>query len=286
MKPMLAHVYEPHRVTYPCYCQPKLNGVRALYQGGYFQSRDGVPFSEKVLAHLAKPLLEVFGLVHAPLDGELYVHGWPLQRILGAITPIREEPNEDTVKVEYHVFDAVDFTKSFDERFRPINRRWEPKYPWTIVDHWQVGGNERADEWYAKFVKQGYEGMMYRLGDCPYTIPKARTCNGLYVPPSRTPFLSDKDNRTWHLLKRKDWHDDEFEFISINETTGEKGEAGFQMWLKAKNGNRFKVSSGLSDKEVEHYLQNPPIGKFVKTKYLVLSADGIPLNATILAILP
>src|SRR5687768_15403845 len=107
MKPLLAHKYKPFRVTYPCYVQPKLNGVRALYQNGRFQSRDEVPFPEALLDHLAQPLLRIFGTSHAPTDGELYVHGWSLQKILGAITPVRKEDSELTKLVEYHVFDVV-----------------------------------------------------------------------------------------------------------------------------------------------------------------------------------
>lgn len=293
MKPMLAHVYEPHRVTYPCYVQPKLNGVRALYQGGYFQSRDGVPFNEKVLAHLAEPLKKNFS-PDVILDGELYVHGWPLQRILGAITPVREEPNEDTVKVEYHVFDTVNYQKSFGARNhvrRSMNRHNSPEQQIWSVKTILVEAESQANLMYANFVSLGYEGMMYRLGNCPYTVPKQFNHGEILAPltaTKRTKYLSDKDNRTWHLLKRKDWHDDEFDFISLNSTVGEKGEPGFQMWLRTKEGSkdRFKVSSGLSDKEVEIYLDRPPVGRKVKVKYLVLSQDSIPLNATILAILP
>lgn len=283
---MLAHIYEPHRVTYPCYVQPKLNGVRALYQGGFFQSRDQVPFSPKVLEHLAAPLREIFD-PSIILDGELYVHGWPLQRILGAITPVREEPNEDTGKVEYHIFDQVNFTKPFIDRFLLHNSGQTIR---AVETH--IAGNAMvADEMYFGFVRLGYEGMMYRLGDCPYTVPKQTKVgmDGTRLGKNgRTPFLSDQDNRTWHLLKRKDWRDDEFEFISINSTIGEKGEPGFQMWLRTKGGpkDRFKVSSGLSDREVEQCLIQPPIGHLVKVKYLVLSQDSVPLNATILCILP
>ena len=115
MKPLLAHIYEPHRVTYPCYVQPKLNGIRALYQNGRFQSRDEIPYGQSLLAHLAAPLASCFG-AEVILDGELYVHGWPLQRINAAVTPVRQHPTEDTLKVEYHVFDVVDFRKSFDQR--------------------------------------------------------------------------------------------------------------------------------------------------------------------------
>lgn len=290
MKPLLAHIYEPHRVTFPCYVQPKLNGIRALYQNGRFQSRDGIPWKEQVLRHLAEPLKQVFP-PDMILDGELYVHGWPLQRINAAVTPVRNDPTEDTVKVEYHVFDVVDFTKSFRERiFWPsVNLPNKRVHPSIHFVQWDMPDDEQAaDRFYALCVNDGFEGMMYRLGDCPYTVPKqevGQVKDHGFFKVSSSKFLSDKNNRVWHMLKRKNWLDDEFEFVSINTTVGEKGERGFQMWCLTEDGKRFKVSSGLTEAEVDKYLENPPIGRFVKVKYLVLSSDGIPLNATILAIL-
>lgn len=280
MKPLLAHVYEPHRVTYPCYVQPKLNGIRALYQNGRFQSRDEIPFPVDLLRHLSGPLQQVFG-AEVILDGELYVHGWPLQRINAAVTPVRQQPTEDTGRVEYHVFDVVDFRESFIGRYSYVDGFC------GSVPTYSVNSQEFADAHYAQFVSDGYEGMMYRLGDCPYTVPKQKIFhfnlnNG---PVRRLPFLSDKNNRTWHLLKRKSWTDDEFPFVSLNETRGEAGERGFQMWVTARNGQPFKVSSGLSQSELDSYLESPPVGRLIKVKYLVLSDKGIPLNATILAIL-
>lgn len=291
MKPLLAHVYEPHRVTYPCYVQPKLNGIRALYKSGRFQSRDQIPFPVGLLDHLAKPLVEIFGTGDSSplLDGELYVHGWPLQRINAAVTPVRQLPTEDTVKVEYHVFDVVDYGKSFEERINiqpaiGFLRKSDVKINCVYTE--RVTSQQKADDAYADYVAQGYEGMMYRLGDCPYTKPKQPVAlHNTYLPSLRSSFISNKDNRSRYLLKRKSWTDDEFEFLSLNETTGELGERGFQMWVKARNGSPFKVSSGLSQSELDSYLENPPIGRQIKIKYLVLSDKGIPLNATILAVL-
>lgn len=281
MKPLLAHVYEPRRITYPCYVQPKLNGIRALYQSGNFQSRDQLPFPKGLLDHLAKPLLQSFA-PEVILDGELYVHGWPLQRINAAVTPVRQQPTEDTLKVEYHVFDTVDFTKSFQCRS-----------PWFTHDQikpvatYFVDRVEMADEMYAQWVSEGYEGMMYRLGDCPYTVPKMVSSEGSRwkVPTTKSRFLSDKDNRCWHLLKRKDWQDDEFEYYASVEGIGKlQGTLGSLICL-TKDRKHFNVGSGLTDSERQHYWQNPPIGRLVKVKYLCLSTDGIPLNPTILAIL-
>ena len=303
MKPLLAHIYEPHRVTWPCYVQPKLNGIRALYQNGHFQSRDGIPFPAGLLEHLAKPLLQTFD-PSIILDGELYVHGWPLQRINAAVTPVRQTPTEDTVKVEYHVFDVVDFGKSFGERLLSIlNKRhvklgllslppdliWKQPECLKVVETLQVPSQEVADSHYAHFVSLGYEGMMYRLGDCPYTVPKQEQPD---IDPIRYPglkhrrgFLSDKNNRVWHLLKRKDWQDHEFTCTAVEEGEGKyQGTLGALVCHARKGPIQhafFNVGSGLTDAQRDFYWRNPPIGKMIKVKYLCLSSDGIPLNPTI-----
>lgn len=298
MKPLLAHVYEPHRITYPCYVQPKLNGIRALYQNGYFQSRDQLPFPKGLLAHLSNSLRTIFG-PEVILDGELYVHGWPLQRINAAVTPVRQQPTEDTKLVTYNVFDVVDFTKTFEDRFSIAEKRlsYDERNLVFLVDTRRGMGTEHTDACYKAFVDDGYEGMMYRLGDCPYTVLKQTewknedgfsfTTQGAVRNGgmARTRFLSDKDNRCWHLLKRKDWQDDEFEWEFLDEGDGKlKGTLG-SFCCKTKSGRAFSVGSGLTDAERSHYWANPPIGRLVKVKYLVLSSDGIPLNPTILAIL-
>ena len=287
MKPLLAHIYEPRRVTYPCYVQPKLNGIRALYQGGRFQSRDELPFPTELLKHLAEPLLQTFD-PSIILDGELYVHGWPLQRINAAVTPVRQHPTEDTLKVEYHVFDVVDFGKSFHERLKLANQYSNPRLI-NYVPTWQVYSCKDANEYYSQFVSDGYEGMMYRLGDCPYTKPKQafydHPLGAGSFGPSRARFLSDKSNRVWHLLKRKDWQDDEFVCDGYAEGEGKYAGTLGALICKTKSGERFHVGSGLTDSDRDHYWQNVPIGRLIKVKYLVLSNAGIPLNPTILAIL-
>lgn len=285
MKPLLAHVYEPHRVTFPCYVQPKLNGIRALFQGGRFQSRDQQPFPELLLQHLSKPLLEIFDS-NTILDGELYVHSWPLQRINAAVTPVRQEPTEDTVKMEYHIYDTVDYNYSFVERFKPIYDKLSGYQMTPAVETVEATSEDYADTYYASKVAQGYEGIMYRLMGCPYTVP-LQTKNLIHWhvnPRART--LSDQDNRVWHLLKRKDFQDDEFLITGFNATTGPKGERGFQLHLITPSGKRFASGGGLTHSEVDHYLSNDPAGRMAKIKYLVLSSDGIPTgNPTILAIL-
>ena len=59
MKPMLAHKLQDHQSKLPekVYIQPKLNGVRALYAAGTFQSRDEILWKQPVLQHLRDELL-------------------------------------------------------------------------------------------------------------------------------------------------------------------------------------------------------------------------------------
>lgn len=300
MKPLLAHVYSPHRVTYPCYVQPKLNGVRALYQDGAFQSRDEIPFTKGLLDHLAQPLKELFPPATI-LDGELYVHGWSLQRILGAITPNRKSEREDTALVEYHVFDVVDFTKTFSERKvgRCVHLPSWDKPPIRFVQHDIVYDEAEANRFYARVVADGFEGIMYRLGKCPYTIPNQPIRFPGEGPNRRARYLSDQDNRCWHLLKRKNWQDDEFFCVGVTSGEGKYSNTlgalrcvidnmkyiQFRKEGVAYHDLTFNVSSGLTDSDRDHYWLNPPIGRKIKVKYLFLSDEGIPQNPQVMAVL-
>jgi hypothetical protein len=87
------------------------------------------------------------------------------------------------------------------------------------------------------------------------------------------------------MLKRKDWHDDEFECIGVDEGLGKRAGKAGALVCKLTNGKTFGVGSGLTDAEAEHYLDNPPVGRKVKVKYLCLTSDGIPFNPTVIAVL-
>jgi len=276
MKPMLSHVFAPHRVIYPCHVQPKLNGVRALYQAGFFQSRDEIPWNGKVLSHLATPLRDIFP-EHVILDGELYVHGWPLQRINAAIAVNRYEPTEESPLVEFHVFDVVNFTTPFKDRFDAVAQVLADtsKYQSKVkpVSTRRVFDEGQANDQYTWWVEEKYEGMMYRLGHCTYTKPNAGRG------------ISDKYNRVWHLLKRKDFQDDEFLIVKVHEGVGKRARMVGAFECIAKNNKHFMVGSGLTDKEATYFFEHPPINAFVKVKYLTLTSEGIPFNPIVLAVL-
>ncbi len=83
----------------------------------------------------------------------------------------------------------------------------------------------------------------------------------------------------------KGWEDGEFEITDFQRTTGEKGNAGFQITCVTKAGKTFNVGSGLSHAEQDYYAQNSPVGQLLKLRFEMLSDTGIPLKPTIEAIL-
>jgi len=292
MKPILAHVYEPRLVSFPCYVQPKFNGVRALYQNGMFQSRDEFPWNSDLLDHLAKPLLELFG-PDVVLDGELYRHGWPLQRINGAIAVNRRERNEDTLQIDYIIYDQVKYNVPFIERFNEISEllNWHipvaglgaPRAATTLL----AKSVKDVDSFYAMCVNEKFEGIMYRLGECPYTYPKQSHSPLIGNQLSRARALSDKNNRTWHLLKRKDWQDGEFKITGVIEGEGKRQHMTGALQLSTHDNQTFFCGTGFTESQAEAWFQHPEtiIGRFAKIQFLVYSDAGIPMNNSLIHII-
>ena len=104
--PMLAHDYAKRgkSLTYPCWTQFKLDGIRCLAakRNGQVEmwSRAG-----KVFDTMHEIQAELDGLLQEGdfVDGEIYVHGWSFQRITRAVKKRRDqEGDDDTTKLQYH----------------------------------------------------------------------------------------------------------------------------------------------------------------------------------------
>lgn len=277
MKPMLAHKFvdHKHKIQYPTWIQPKLNGVRGIYMGGRFQSRDEFLWHPSVVEHIVEELQLVVA-DHIILDGEFYVHGWSLQKINRAISVVRSKSHELTPEVEYHIFDCIDTSQphlTFEQRVRFLESICE-RLVYRRIKKVKVVRSYKAtlaeaEASYTLYKQAGYEGLMYRKPDAPYGFEQE---------------CGNKENRWTYLLKRKDWLDDDFKIIDFTETTGEKGHRGFYVTCITQEGKHFKVGSGLDTSELDYYILNPPIGQTAKVKYEMLSDDGIPLKPTLEAI--
>lgn len=265
MRPMLARSYGPKFNRYPCFVQPKLNGVRALYQAGVFQSRDELVWHPAVLAHLRERLQHLSS--ERILDGELYVHGWRLQRINGAVATNRTKPREDTHLVQFHVFDCIDSTKglqeSFADRYLDFYDTFDDDLIQKVETH-HVSQKSEMNDLFDHFIKKGYEGIMLRPP-------------GPYTPGERTPSL-------W---KYKHWEDEEFYCVAVTPGDGKASIGIGSLTLITLDGGKkeFQCGTGFTDEERIELSANPPVGKMVKIKFNSKTADGIPVPCVFLAVM-
>ncbi len=284
MKPMLAAKIGPKWNRFPCFGQRKLNGVRALFQQydkqfdrqpEIWQSRDEKVWKYEVLKHLSEELrsLNLQGLI---LDGELYKHGWRLQRINGAVAVNRLQPREDTGEIEFHVFDVVDPHRKFSDRwFEIYHLLLSASLPHirpveTILLHDRATLNDA----FHLYTREGYEGIMLRP-DGPYEF-------GEHLSP-RTHTLTRFNSK--FLWKHKVWDDDEFICVGVTEGEG-KADIGVGALICAlTNGTTFGVGTGLTDVDRIEFSSNPPIGKQIRVRYVHLTENGTPFNPSFLAVL-
>lgn len=273
MKPMLARTLGPKFDKWPCFVQPKLNGVRALYQSGVLQSRDEKLFAYPVVRHIIDELATL-KLGNLMLDGELYVHGWRLQKINGAVATNRTSPREDSHEVEFHVFDAIDergFKTLFSERFLEhaayIQNSSLPHV--KLVHTAMVYNREWLDKYFHAHCRDGFEGLMARP-DGPYQL--GETSHGTTF---RSPFL-------W---KYKSWKDTEYECVAVVLGEGKASIGIGSLTLQNALGITFQCGTGFTDDERRELAANPPINKLVKVRYVEITSDGIPYPCTFLAVI-
>lgn len=224
--PMLAHNFRKREkdITYPCYIQPKLDGVRCFAYvastlvveapgGGSpiethqidLMSRSGKLFKQPF--ENLRNQLSIFLEPGEIWDGELYTSKLSFEDLIGACR--REDYCKESELVEFHLFDIfADEKESFETRFnsRMIKIAMKLKDRIQLVETLIVNSKEEAMEYYARCMTNGYEGIMFR-----------NTC-GVYMPGHRS-----KD-----LQKYKEFIDEEFTIVDAKE--GEGTDEGTVIW--------------------------------------------------------
>jgi ATP-dependent DNA ligase len=263
--PMLAHRYDKHsaKIAYPCLIQPKLDGVRMLARKDNgvvtMWSRKGkvIDIPDKINAQLCEMLAD-----GQCTDGELYVHGWTFQRIISAV----KKKRGDTDLLEYHIYDSPHPTLPFEERMpqKSIGSTRFPAYchNWAIigknikfVSSHCVDDQEEFDIYEAKFIKDGYEGMM------------VRNKNSLYK----------YKHRSYDLQKVKRFVDDEFRIIGGKDGSGrESGLVVFK--CVTSDGLEFDVRPAGTHEERAEIFKNLDdyLDKYLTVRYQELTDDGRP----------
>lgn len=270
--PMLAHKFKEHlnKVVYPCYEQPKLDGLRCFAyrkDGGVFlQSRGGKPYDVAHIQSYLEPYLDE-GMI---LDGELYIHGMPLQDI----TSLVKRPQEMSQLLEYHCYDMA--SKEEDLSDIPFQARigtlWQffenidnPMAHMFLkyVPTYTAGSYEEVIKYHNHFVGEGYEGAIIR------------SPNGTY----------DFGKRSTGLLKLKEFQDQEFPIIGWTQGKG-KFENAPVFTCQTAEGKTFEVVPKGTQATRLQMLQDAPnlIGKLMTVRFFDWTTEGKPHHAVGVAI--
>lgn len=265
MKPMLAKKFRPDRAIYPLFCQPKYNGIRALFLRNHFQSRDQHQWDPAVLPHLLTELTEL-GI---PFDGELYCHGMSLQQINARVAVNRRSVHDDVQSVKYYIFDIIS-REPFHRRAQALESlSMRINHPSIVfAPTYRIESQKEGDYYFKQFIGDKYEGMMIRTPNDPYGLETE---------------CGNQENRWNYLTKRKERMDVNAKIMEVNEGTGKYQGAVGSFTLQLLNGIMFNAGSGLTDDERNTYwkYKDDILGLNVRVEFEMFSDDGVPLKPTI-----
>lgn len=236
----------------PAHVQPKLDGHRCL-----ITNFDGeiVAYSRK-----GKPITSIPHILRdfswlgdgRTVDGELYIHGMPLQ----AISSLIKRNQLDSAKLRFHWYDFVSvlpFSGRWANMLNAVSKVSMPSV--DLVETTCVTSIGLVFELFAKHRSQGYEGSMLRLDGSGY----------------------EDNKRSRSLLKVKERED--CEVTVVGAVPSKDGWAILR--VRMDNGIEFDTSAPGSVPEKTEVMKNIAsyIGRRLTIEYAMLTNDGVPFHA-------
>jgi len=232
--PMLAYPVSDKPIDYtkPVFMQPKLDGVRCLIQRepAFPGQAELASFNVKAYSRTGKEWKNIDHILQSLkpfffynpdviLDGELYNHALrdDFEKIISCVRktkPTAVDRAESRRLVQFHCYDIVDETLTFEERYKFVFDNLRDSYGVRTVETTKVvKGMENLQ--HSQNLEAGYEGSILRLND-------VYQCK-----------------RSHSLRKFKDFHDAEATLTDWVEGKGKrKGTIGKFMAIDA-DGNEF-----------------------------------------------
>lgn len=244
--------------------QPKLNGERGRTEwfadepylfssyGNDFRFIDHIRNEIAVLSHALKD--------KPKFDGEVYVHGWPRERIDSALRR-KKNRNAEVESLQYHIFDYqgtgdLQFQRlralgTVEQRIRELDLKSIRIVPYGVCS---------ATNWLVHaecYIEEGYEGIILR-----------------------NPFGVYCDKRSANLIKFKPTERDEYLILGLNQEYSIDGIPKNSVGSFAVTGDdqvQFDVGAGgLGQKEKERLwsIREEIVGKKLLVKHELLKTSG------------
>ncbi len=239
-KPMQAMTFDDLWAVYPCFVQPKINGVRCLWDGHTAWARSGKPLCEAIqrVSHAICPAGP------GVLDGELVAPGEPFETVLEAVAGDADAAG----RLVYRPFDLAAEGLPFRDRYEAIRSL-------CIETEW-VHNETQLEAAMDRFLDAGYEGLIARDPDADY---QSGPCKG--------------------ILKYKRFEDAEFTIRGIVEASGKDAGTALLI-CETPHGKPFGVQPAGSRSARMRMLRDRElwIGKPYTVKFQGWTRDGLPRN--------
>ncbi|MEQ1662220.1 MAG: DNA ligase [Thiobacillus sp.] len=240
---LLAKAYTHNLDVTRYWVSEKFDGVRAQWDGHSLRFRGGgkVPAPGWFTAHFPT----------TPLDGELWIARDQFDALSGIVRKL-DPVDVEWRQVRYLVFELPDAAGDFSTRIQHMNTLVaEAGVPWLqAVEQFRVADQAELMRRFKHVIKAGGEGLMLHRADAPYLT-----------------------GRNDALLKLKPWQD--AEAVVVGHVPGKGKYLGMTgaLEMQMPNGQRFRLSSGLSDAQRR---QPPPLDTRITYRYQQLTPAGLP----------
>jgi len=268
-KPMLAKTWQKLKKypLYPLYVQRKYNGMRCIIKSNGMWTRKGKPILSA--PHIYEAVKHLF--ITQPtlvLDGELYNHTLrnTLNRLIKLVRKTKNITAEDLEEskkiVLFYNYDGFNVNGLSDEvgyliRRQALCQTLKDIPEVYLVETEEVHNQKELDAHFEKCKSEGYEGQIIRVGSGKYEFSPKRSS---------------------YLIKRKDFIDDEYMIVAVNEGTGDASGIAATFTCKTEDGKLFNTNLKGPDSLMAEVLRNKDeyIGKMGTVVFQELSEYGIP----------
>lgn len=169
-----------NKMRKPVYIQPKIEGDRLraiLFADSGVKLLSSGAKKRTSIPHIKEELEVVKSIYDIELDGEVYHHGMRHSEIRSIVSRTKNL-HPDHKELEYHVFDIIDTSESQDVRLDELAEFFSNnqfKYL-RLVPTIMINDIKELQQYYAGFLRLGYEGIIIRNAYANYT---RRKCTSL-----------------------------------------------------------------------------------------------------------